>query len=361
MVQPPRFNRAQGLFRNTLQAGAASARHAIGSLTRQSRRIPALLGVALSGLAAALHPASAQAQSRSPSLASVLRSSDLVILADVKHGVRERIAFFSSPLVFETMARAGVRHVAIEIPHVLGRQAMTIETAADIEAFAGDVIRSGRWHFVDPDHPNEISDATQRRVATAIGRQVLLAKRLGLNPIFYDFNNPLGGFASYNDPIYRCIAGLDQMTWLHYGLDGKITKSQRDAAIMRERFSHDDELAQRIEREVRSHGGGKVVVIPGYAHAVLPGGIADRLQVRLKTPPTVVAVFTDEGEHKTFHSFLWEQARLLSIDLSRPPNFYYTIADQTMHETQALGRYVALDGARERAVPSICYQLAQMR
>jgi len=354
MVQPPRFDRAQGLSRDWVATVLSPAQSALRSLTRHSRRLLAPLI-----LAAALAPA--HAQQRSPSLESVLRASDLVILADVKHGVRERIAFFSSELVFETMARAGVRHVAIEIPHVLGRQAMTIETVGDIEAFAGDVIRSGQWHFVDPDHPNEISDVTQHRVASAVGRQVLLAKRLGLNPIFYDFNNPLGGFVSYNDPIYRCIATLDEITWLHYGLDGKITKAQRDAAIMRERFSHDDELAQRIEREVRSHGGGKVVVIPGYAHAVLPGGIADRLHARLKAKPTVVAVFTDEGEHKTFHSFLWEQARLLSIDLSRPPDFYYTIADRTMHQTQALGRYVALDGGRERSVPSICYQLAQIR
>jgi len=94
---------------------------------------------------------------------------------------------------------------------------------------------------------------------------------------------------------------------------------------------------------------------------VLPGGIADRLQDRLGSKPTVVAVFSDAREHDTFHTFLWEQARLLSIDLSRPPDFYYTIADHQMHDMQAPGRYVALDGARERSVPPICYQLAQMR
>ena len=259
---------------------------------------------------------------------------------------------------FEAMLNAGVRHVAIEMPRVLGRQAMGIETVADVEAFAQDIIRSRQWHFVDPDHPNEVSDTTQHRVASALGHQVLLAKQFGLNPIFYDFNNPLGGFTSHNDPVYRCIAALSEMTWLKYGLDGKITKSQRDAAIMRERFSHDDELAAFIEREVAAGGGGKLVVIPGYAHAVLPGGIADRIQKRLNAKATVIAVFTDETEHNVFHSFLWEQARLLSIDLSRPPHFYFTIADSRLHTDEAPGRYVALDGSRELNVPPICYQTA---
>ncbi len=127
------------------------------------------------------------------SLEALLQSEDLIVLADVKHGVRDRIAFFSSSRLFEAMTRAGVRHVAIEIPRVLGRQAMGIETESDVEAFAQDIIRSDRWHFVDPDHPDEESAATQHRVATAIGRQILLAKKLGINVIFYDFNNPLGG------------------------------------------------------------------------------------------------------------------------------------------------------------------------
>lgn len=293
------------------------------------------------------------------SLEAVFQGSELIILADVRHGVSDRIAFFSSAALFEAMTRSGVRHIAIEMPRVLGRQAMGIETDADVEAFTQDVIRSGRWHFTDPDHPNEESLATQHRVLFALGRQVLLSKRLGLNPIFYDFNNPLGGFKTYNDSVYRCIAELDQKAWLQYGLDGKVTKAQRDAAIMRERFSHDDELADYIEREVKAHGGGKVVVIPGYAHAVLPGGLAERMETRLGVRATVIAVLKDQAEEGAFHSFLWEQARLLSIDLSRPPQFYYTIAANKLRPDEAPGRYVALDGSRERNVPSVCYQIAQ--
>jgi len=280
------------------------------------------------------------------------------VLADVKHGVRDRIAFFSSDELFDDMKRAGVRHIAIEMPRVLGRQAMGIETEADVEAFAQDVIRSGRWHFVDPEHPDELLSATQHRVAFALGRQVFLAKQLGINPIFYDFNNPLGNFRSFNDSVYRCLAHLADMTWLRSGLDGKVTKAQRDAAIMRERLSHDDELAAYIEREVKAKGGGKLVVIPGYAHAVIPGGISDRIAHRLQTPATVVAVFKDRGEDRTFHAFLWEQSRLLSIDLSRPPHFYYTIATDTLRGDEAPGRYAILDGSRERDTPAICYQIA---
>ncbi len=287
-------------------------------------------------------------------------SKDLTVLADVKHGVRERIAFFSSNALFEAMKRSGVRHVAIEMPRVLGRQAMGIDTEADVEAFAEDIIRSGRWHFIDPDHPGEAAETAQRRVATALGRQVLLSKTLGINPIFYDFNNPLGGFTTFNDPVYRCVAELESVTWVRYGLDGKITKAERDAAIMRERFSHDDELAAYIEEEVRKKGGGKLVVIPGYAHAALPGGLANRLETRLSTKATVIAVLRDEQENKAFHDFLWEQSRLLSIDLSRPPNFYYSIADDTLREDRAPGRYVALDGSLDRTTPAVCHQLAHI-
>lgn len=294
------------------------------------------------------------------SLETVLLKQDLIVLADVKHGVRERIEFFSSTTLFEAMQRSGVRHVAIEMPRVLGRQAMGIETEADVDAFAQDVILSGRWHFVDPDHPEEIASATQERVATALGRQVLLAKALGINPIFYDFNNPLGGFTTFNDPVYRCIAELSGVTWVRYGLDAKITKAERDAAIMRERFSHDDELAEYIEQNVREKGGGKIVLIPGYAHAALPGGIADRLAQRLQTKATVVAVFRDEIEDNGFHDFLWQQSRLLSIDLSRPPNFYYSIATDALREDNAPGRYVILDGSASRKTPSVCHQLAHI-
>lgn len=293
------------------------------------------------------------------SLEAVIRDSDLVILADVKHGVRERVAFYSSAELFEAMARAGVRHVAIEMPRVLGRQAMGIETDEDIGFFAEDVIRSGRWHFVDPDHAEEDSPVTQYRVAEALGRQVLLAKKLGLNPIFYDFNNPLGGFRTQNDPVYRCLAQLSQRVWFRYGFDGTVTKAQRDAAIMRERFSHDDELAAYVETEVRGKGGGKVVMVPGYAHAVLPGGLVERMENRLNVKATVVAVLKDAAEDKAFHSFLWQQARMLSIDLSRPPQYYYTIANSALRRDEAPGRYVALDGTNERNVPSVCFQFAQ--
>lgn len=291
-------------------------------------------------------------------LEQIFVASDLTVLADVKHGVRERVAFFSSTALFESMRRSGVRHVAIEMPRVLGRQAMGIDNEADVEAFAEDVIRSGHWHFIDPDNPREETAATQRRVATALGRQVLLSKRLGLNAIFYDFNNPLGGFKTHNDPVYRCLAALDDITWLRYGLDGKISKAERDAAIMRERFSHDDELAAYIEQSVRANGGGKLIVIPGYAHAALPGGLAERLERRLNSKATIVATFKDETEDKAFHAFLWEQSRLLSIDLSRPPNYYYNIASGALRMDTAPGRYVLLDGSRDRKTPSICFQLA---
>lgn len=314
-----------------------------------------LLGAALSVIAP-LSPA--QAADDVTSIEDLFEARDLVILADVKHGVRERISFFSSAALFEAMTRAGVRHVAIEMPRVLGRQAMGIETEADVEAFVQDVIRSDRWHFVDPDHPKEASAETQRRVATALGQQVLLGKRLGLNLIFYDFNNPLGGFRTHNDPVYRCLAALDDITWVRYGLDGKVTKAERDAAIMRERFSHDDELAAHIQASVTAHGGGKLVVIPGYAHAALPGGIAERLATRLNTPASIVAVFKDHEEDTAFHTFLWQQSRLLSIDLSRPPHFYYTIATGELRRDSAPGRYVFLDGSHERNMPAICFQLA---
>lgn len=314
--------------------------------------------LALIALAASAHPLAADDAPRSTSIEAVLHASDLTILADVKHGVRERIAFFSSAELFDSLQRSGVRHLAIEMPRVLGRQAMGIDTEADIEAFAQDIIRSDRWHFTDPDRPGEESSVTQHRVASALGRQVLFAKRLGINIIFYDFNNPLGGFRTYNDPIYRCLAELGDIAWLRYGLDGKITKDERDAAIMRERLSHDDELAAYIESEVRAKGGGKLVVIPGYAHAALSGGITDRLAQRLQTKATVVAVLKDEDEGKAFHTFLWEQSRLLSIDLSRPPHFYYSIAAASLRKEDAPGRYAALDGSRDFTTPAVCYQLA---
>lgn len=292
------------------------------------------------------------------SLEAVFEAKDLTILADVKHGVRERIAFFSSPELFAAMARAGVRHVAIEMPRVLGRQAKTIETDADVERFAQDVIRSGRWHFTDPDHPVEPSDVTQHRVAAALGRQVLLARRYGIETIVYDFNNPLGGFRTHNDPVYRCLAQLDDITWVKYGLDEKVTKDQRDAAIMRERLSHDDELADYIAREVAGKGGGKVVVIAGYAHAAIPGGIAHQLEHRLGRTATIVPIFKDRQEQDAFHTFLWEQSRLLLIDLSRAPHFNYAIEDKALRRDTAPGRYAALDGSRERDMPAVCYQLA---
>lgn len=315
--------------------------------------------LALSAIALTSQTAAAQPGFRT--LEAVLEKGDLTILADVRHGVGDRIAFYSSTHLFETMTRAGVRHVAIEMPRVLGRQAMGIGTDEDVEAFAQDVMRMGHWHFVDPDHPGEESPTVQHRVLVALGRQVLLSRRLGLNPIFYDFNNPLGGFRIYNDPVYRCLAEISQGTWLRYGLDGRVTKAQRDAAIMRERFSHDDELAAYIENEVAAHGGGKVVVVPGYAHAVVPGGLTERLEQRLHSKATVVAVLKDEQEGKDFHTFLWQQARMLSIDLSRPPDYYYTIADHKLRPDETPGRYVALDGSGERDVPHVCHQFAQVK
>lgn len=237
---------------------------------------------------------------------------------------------------------------------------MGINNDADVEAFAQDVIRSERWHFIDPDHPREATAATQHRVATALGRQVLLSKQLGINPIFYDFNNPLGGFRTINDPVYRCLAALDGVTWVRYGLTGKITKAERDAAIMRERFSHDDELAAFIEQEVRANGGGKLVVIPGYAHTAIPDGLSDRLEKRLNRKATVVAVFKDAQEDREFHGFLWQQSRLLSVDLSRPPHFYYSISDHALRRDEAPGRYIVLDGSLDRKTPAVCFQLAHI-
>lgn len=292
------------------------------------------------------------------SLEVIFRAHDLVVLSDVKHGVRDRIAFFSSPELFAAMARSGVRHVAIEMPRVLGRQASTIETAADVETFAQDVIRAGRWHFIDPDRAGEDPDATQHRVAAALGRQVLLAKRYGIEAIVYDFNNPLGNFSAFTDPVYRCLAQLDEVTWVKYGLDSKVTKDQRDAAIMRERLNHDDELAAHIAHRVHAKGGGKLVVISGYAHAAIPGGIADRLDTLLRRNATIVAVFKNQAEQDAFHTFLWEQSRLLSIDLSHPPDFNFSIARKALRKETAPGRYAALDGSRERDMPAVCFQLA---
>lgn len=298
------------------------------------------------------HPA------RSESLDDILQTSNLTVLADVKHGVRERVSFFSSSTLFEAMTRAGVRHVAIEMPRVLGAQAMTIETADDVEAFAQDVIRSGQWHFTDPDHPEEEATSTQYRVATALGRQVLLAKKFGIDPIFYDFNNPLGDFVTYNDPVYRCLTELTDTTWLSYGLNGAVTKAQRDAAIMRERLSHDDELAAFIEQQVKRKGGGKLVVIPGYAHAVMSGGLADQLSKRLGLEPRLVAVFKDSGEEFAFHAFLWEQAHLLSIDLSRPAQHFYTIADGRLSDGDAPVLYGDLNASGQHNMPAVCAQVA---
>ena len=297
-------------------------------------------------------------QANLQSLEAIFRGDDLVVLADVKHGVRERIAFFSSPELFAAMARSGVHHVAIEMPRVLGRQASTIETVADVDAFARDVIRSGRWHFTDPDHSDETPEATQYRVAAALGQQVLLAKRYGMEVIAYDFNNPLGHFRTLTDPVYRCLAQLDDITWVKYGLDNKVTKDERDAAIMRERLGHDDELAAHIVGEVNASGGGKLVVMSGYAHAAIPNGIASRLEHRLHTRATVVAVFRDQVEQDAFHTFLWEQSRLLSIDLTRPPHFNFSIAHNVLRKEGAPGRYAALDGSRERNMPAVCFQLA---
>lgn len=336
-----------------------------------SRKLRGLLRrsglAAICGLTAAALSAAFQATAGEPhgklrddlnSLDAIFRAGDLIVLGDVKHGVRERVAFFSSPELFAAMARAGVRHVAIEMPRVLGRQASTIETDADVEAFAQDVIRSGRWHFVDPDHPNEVSVVTQHRVAAALGRQVLLAKRYGLQAIVYDFNNPLGNFRTVTDPVYRCLVQLEDITWVKYGLDHKVTKDQRDAAIMRERLNHDDELAGYIADKVNAEGGGKLVVIAGYAHAAIPGGIANRLEGQLRRNATVVSVFKDEAEQNAFHSFLWEQSRLLAIDLSHPPDFNFSIAHTALRTESAPGRYAALDGSHERDMPAVCFQVA---
>lgn len=297
-------------------------------------------------------------QAKAASLNDILQTGDLTLLADVKHGVRDRVSFFSSDALFELMKRAGVRHVAIEMPRVLGMEAMTIETADDVEAFAQDVIRSGHWHFTDPDHPEEEEASTQYRVASALGQQVLLAKKYGINPIFYDFNNPLGNFVTYNDPVYRCLTELTNATWLRYGLKGTVTKAQRDAAIMRERFSHDDELAAFIEQQVKRKGGGKLVVIPGYAHAVISGGLADRLSQRLGAEARLVAVFKDASEQFGFHTFLWEQARLLSIDLSRPAQYSYTIADNRLSDGAPPVLYADLNASGQHDMPDVCVQIA---
>jgi hypothetical protein len=294
-------------------------------------------------------------------LEALFRSHDLVVLADTKHGVRARIDFFSSPALFEAMARAGVRQLAVEMPRALGHQASSIETAADVEAFAQDVVRMGRWHFTDPDHADDSPDATQHSVAAALGRQVLLARRYGITMTAYDFNNPLGGFRTFTDPVYRCIAELSEITWVKYGLDNKISKDQRDAAIMRERLNHDDELAAYIAAEANAHGGGKLVVIAGYAHAATPNGIAKRLEQRLQRKAAIVAVFKDRAEQAAFHTFLWHQSRLLSINLSRPPQFNFSIARGMLRADTAPGRYAALDGSLDGKVPAVCYQLALIK
>lgn len=325
------------------------------------RQIRIRFNAALSALTALLlsQPAAADSSPEtSTKIQSVLESSDLVVLGDVKHGVSKRINFYSSDVLFEAMARAGVRHVAIEIPRVLGRQAMGIETEADAEAFVQDVIRSGRWHFVDPDRKGDDPSVTQNHVAHGLARQVLLAKKHGINPIFYDFNNPLGGFRTYLDPVYRCLAELNPVTWVKYGVEGTVAKEDRDAAIMRERFSHDGELADFIATAVERKGGGKVVVIPGYAHAVLPGGLTDRLENRLATKAKVVAVFSDLAERKGFHDFLWEQSRLLAINLSRIPDYFYTITTDALTADEKSGRFAALNGAADRRIPAVCFQVA---
>ncbi len=291
-------------------------------------------------------------------LEPVFKSHDLIVLGDVKHGVKARVSYFSSEPFFAAMARSGVRHVAIEMPRVLGRQALGVEVEAEIEAFAQDVVNSGRWHFVDPDNPQEENETTQRFVASAMGRQVLYARRYGLTPIFYDFNNPLGGFrTSFNDPVYRCLAALSTVTWVRYGLNEAITKDDRDAAIMRERFSHDDELAEYIEKEVRAAGGGKTVVIPGFAHAVLPQGLTERLEARLETKAAVVAMFSDAKEREAFPGFLREQAKLLKINLTRTETFAFSIADNALSEPVARDA-AELDGTKDHVMPPVCFQFA---
>ena len=317
------------------------------------------ISVIAAALLVATRGTSACSQTCSP-LDPIFDAHQIVILGDVKHGVRARIGFFSSETLFASMARAGVKHVAIEMPRVLGRQALGVETEADVAAFAQDVVNSGRWHFVDPDHADEQQETTQRVVASAMARQVLLARRYGINPIFYDFNNPLGGFRTMNDPVYRCLATLTPTTWVKYGLDQKITKGERDAAIMRERFSHDDELAQYIETEVTSHGGGKLVVIPGFAHAVLPEGLANKLAGRLSQPPAVVAVFADGAEEQAFPAFLMEQAHLLKVNLSRSPDYAFRIAENTVSAVP-VRNLAGLDGTETNMVPPVCYQIATMQ
>lgn len=290
------------------------------------------------------------------SLGSLFEAGDIIVLGDVKHGTAARVRFFSSERFFEAMARSGVRQVAIEMPRVLGRQAMGIETVEDIEAFASDVMRSERWHFTDPDHPEVEDPATQRAVASALGTQVLLAKRYGLNPIFYDFNNPLGGFTSFHDPVYRCLANLTSATFVRYALADEVTKPIRDSAIVRERFSHDDELATYIAEGWARAGGGKLVVIPGYAHAVMEGGLTDQLEARIGRKAIVAAVFADDEERNRFPSFLWEQSMLLQINLSRAPHFFYTIADDTLRAEPNGARFASIDGTGNLQVPSICVQ-----
>lgn len=328
-----------GILRHTVAAVVAAMAIAAASLTFQS----------------------VSSRAGPSALADVFTTHDLIVLADVRHAVSERLAFFSSADLFETMSRAGVRHVAIEMPRVLGRQAQGITTRADVEAFAQDVLRSGQWHFTDPSRAGDVSPAAQHSVIHAFGMQMYLARTWGLNPIIYDFNNPLGSFRKHHDFVYRCLARLSNMTWLKYGLDQKVTKEQRDAAIMRERLSHDDELAAYIEDAVKLGGGGKVVVIPGYAHAVVPNGLTDALERRLKTKSRVVAVFADRAEQAAFHGFLENQASQLAIDLSRPPDDVFRISDGTLQRETAIADYAPLNHARKIDVPAVCHQFAVTR
>lgn len=302
----------------------------------------------------------AKAHAGTASLRDVLQSRDLTFLADVKHGVRERVQFFSSEGLFADMAAAGVRHVAVEMPRVLGRQALTIETEAELEIFAQDVLRSQRWHFTDPSRPDEDNSETQLAVVRAMGRQVLLARKYGLTLTYFDFNNPLGGFQTYNDPVYRCLVNLTSATWLRYGLDSKVSKTDRDAAIMRERFSHDGELAEFISRHVAQNGGGKTVVIGGYAHAVLPEGLAAHLERILNTTASIVAIHSDAQEQGQFQAFLAEQAKLLQIDLSAAADYQFQISDASiMLAGWDEDASQALNGSRSRTVPAVCEQVAQ--
>ncbi|NOT72843.1 MAG: hypothetical protein HOP09_16655 [Hyphomicrobium sp.] len=237
---------------------------------------------------------------------------------------------------------------------------MGVETDADIEAFASDVIRSGRWHFTDPESPGTRSHDTQYLVASSLGRQVLLAKKYGINPIFYDFNNPLGNFRTHNDPVYRCLANLSTVTWIKYALNDQVSKATRDAAIMRERFSHDDEMAAYIEREMVADTKGKLVVIAGYAHTVMPGGLAERLEARLGRPAMITAVFKDEHENRSFHDFLWQQATLIQINLTRAPHAHFVIDNGIMRQEERPGRFAAIDGTALRNMPALCFQWAQL-